>query len=338
VNITKIAYILLALAMAASLSAFNMAAQDSAPTGYDLAAAVNAYRASMGYYQLNPNSLVASAAQTHAEWIVATGQGGHTGAGGSDETVRVGWTGYGGGAEIKCDENWASGHSIEDAVYGAWTDWVHQEVMLNAWGNRYTDIGGGVAAWGDGSYVFVLDVCLVVGQSASGAVPAGAGSTVPDAAATADMSNYVYGVTLATPQADGSVIHTVLYGQTLIAIAEAYGVTVEELREQNHMAADDSTIWTGEELLVLPPGSIVPTPEQPTAAPTSQADAPPSLTTASQAAPSVPASTQATITAAPTAAPQASDGNRLTRQALGILLIGVSAAGLVIMLYFSSRK
>ena len=41
----------------------------------------------------------------HAEWIVATGQGGHIGASGSDETVRVSWTGYGGGAAIQCDEN-----------------------------------------------------------------------------------------------------------------------------------------------------------------------------------------------------------------------------------------
>ena len=67
--------------------------------------------AANGYYAIGTNSLVMSAAQGHADWIVQTGQGGHTGAGGSDETVRVGWTGYGGGAEIKCDENWAMASS-----------------------------------------------------------------------------------------------------------------------------------------------------------------------------------------------------------------------------------
>ena len=154
-----------------SLSAFRFHAQESAPNGYDLVAAVNAYRAANGYYQIPTNSLVMSAAQTHAEWIVETGQGGHIGAGGSNETMRVSWTGYGGGASIQCDESWAGGRSIDDAVYGAWSDWVHQEVMLNAWGNRYTDIGGGVASRGDGSYVFVLNVCMVVGQPAGGDVP-----------------------------------------------------------------------------------------------------------------------------------------------------------------------
>ena len=161
-----------------SLSAFRFQAQESAPNGYDLVAAVNAYRAANGYYQIPTNSLVMSAAQTHAEWIVETGQGGHIGAGGSNETMRVSWTGYGGGASIQCDESWAGGRSIDDAVYGAWSDWVHQEVMLNAWGNRYTDIGGGVASRGDGSYVFVLNVCMVVGQPAGGDVPDSDGPTL----------------------------------------------------------------------------------------------------------------------------------------------------------------
>jgi len=80
---------------------------------------------------------------------------------------------------------------------GDWADWTHQEVMLNAWGNRYTDIGGGVAVWGEGSYVFVLDVCMVIGQ--------GPGETVPDDGeiapeATADLSNYIYGVTVIWPE------------------------------------------------------------------------------------------------------------------------------------------
>ena len=228
------------------LSAFAMPAPQGAPTGYDLVVAVNEYRASQGYYPLNPNNLVTSAAQAHADWIVATGQGGHIGLNGSDETVRVSWTGYGGGAAIRCDENWASARSIEQAIYQAWSDWTHQEVMLNAWGNRYTDAGGGVAARGDGGYVFVLNVCLVVGKSASGSVP----GANPNPLATADWSNYVYGVTTATPQPDGKIIHTVLYGQTLLGIAEAYGVTVDELRTLNGMAANETIIWPDQELLI----------------------------------------------------------------------------------------
>ena len=57
-------------------------------------------------------------------------------------------------------------------------------------------------------------------------------------------------MTTATPQADGTVTHTVLYGQTLASIAEAYGVTIEQLRELNGMAATDSTIWVDQELII----------------------------------------------------------------------------------------
>jgi len=341
VKINKIAIILLALALAASLGTYSPVSAGQ-PTGYDLVAAVNAYRAANGYYAFNANSLVMAAAQAHADWIVQTGQGGHTGSGGSDETMRVSWTRYGGGASIKCDENWAASSSVEEAIYSAWSDWTHQEVMLNSWGNRYTDAGGGVADWGNGLYVFVLDVCLVEGQSSTGAVP----STNPnsgDAAetqATADLSNYVYGVNLATPQADGSIKHTVLNGQTLTAIATAYGVTLDQLRELNQMAADDSNIWVGEELLIQPAGSALPTAAaSPTAAP--QAETAP---TAMQITPTriaqayVPPPTQ-TAAGAPTATvPAASPAERQTYQIFGILLIAVSGVGLAVMLFLSNKR
>lgn len=244
--------LLLILALMIIMSAFILPQQASQSSGYDLVAAVNAYRASKGYYPLNPNSLVMAAAQAHAEWIVSTGQGGHIGAGGSDETMRVSWTGYGGGAAIHCDENWANGQSIEDALYNAWSDWTHQEVMLNAWGNRYTDAGGGVAAMGNGRYVFVLDVCLVSGKGSREAVP---GATI-NPQATADFSNYIYGVTRATPMMDGRIEHVVKYGQTLASIAKAYNTTIEELRKLNHMTADATIIYPDQVLLIQPATAI----------------------------------------------------------------------------------
>ena len=143
--------------------------------------------------------------------------------------------------------------TIDDAVYDTWSDWTHQEVMLNAWGNRYTDIGGGVAASGDDRYVFVLNVCMVIGQPASGEVPGSAGSpsnAPAESQAKADPGQFIYAVTLATPQADGTLKHKVMYGQTLISIAEAYGITVNELRANNDMEADDTVIWPDQELLI----------------------------------------------------------------------------------------
>ncbi len=298
-----------------SLNAFSLADEGSQPTAYDLIAEVNAYRAANGYYQLAPNSLVMAAAQTHAEWIVATGQGGHIGAGGSDETMRVSWTGYGGGAEIHCDENWASGRTVSDVVYGAWSDWTHQEVMLNAWGNRYTDVGAGVAARGNGSYVFVLNVCMVVGQGSSGSVPGATSNPL----ATQDLSNYVYGVTKATPLADGTIKHKVLYGQTLTTIAEAYGVSIETLQALNDMTADDTTIWVDQELLI----------QIGTGTEEAQESQTPSATATTRP-------TQTASVSSSTATPQSPRENSrvgLSAKTLGILLVGISVVGLVVVVY-----
>ena len=327
------AILLLGMVLLSSLGATRLPAQDYQPSGYDLEAAVNAYRAANGYYQLNHHDLVMAAAQTHAEWIVATGQGGHIGASGSDETVRVSWTGYGGGADIQCDENWAGGRSIEDAVYGSWSDWVHQEVMLNAWGNRYTDIGGGVAARGDGSYVFVLNVCKVVGQEARGKMPEP--NTTPNPLATADRSNFIFGVTRATPQADGSIIHKVLYGQSLASIAQAYGVSIETLRSLNGMAAGETMIWVDEELLIRPASGTAAAQHS---MPTGTSAAP--LPTATAAAPTPQPTRIPTGTPFPTpiALPRDQPEEGRPVPVLGMLVLGLSTAGLAAFLLLSRGR
>ena len=232
-----------------SQSAFRSQVKNAAPSPYDLIAEVNSYRVSMGLYALNPDAQVMSAAQVHADWIVSTGNGGHTGASGSDETMRVYWSGYGGGKSIKCDEAWASTSSVSSAVYEAWSDWTHQQVMLNGWGNNYTDVGAGVADNGDGTFVFILDVCLVQGGSSPDYSP----NTPIDPNATPDMSNYIFGVNAATPAPDGSIVHIVQYGQTLATISEAYKITVDDLRSLNGMAPDNTTIWPDQKLLIKKP-------------------------------------------------------------------------------------
>ena len=332
VKISKI-LILLGLTIASSVGILTTPIHASGPTANDLVAAVNAYRAANGYYMMNPHTLVFQAAQAHAEWIVATGLGGHIGAGGSDETVRVSWTGYGGGAQIQCDENWASGHTIADALYGSWSDWTHQEVMLNQWGNLYTDIGGGVAEWGNGSYVFILNVCKVIGQEASGDVP-DTDNDSPDAAIppTPDYSNYVYGVVTATPQYDGAVAHVVQYGQSLVSIADAYGITVEELRTLNGFAPDFTAIWPDDELIIKAgTGETAPTA-------TTTAEIP--SETAAPTATATMQSTQAPKTAQPTATVtmETEVNNEQPSLTAGLLLVIFSGLGLVIMVVVSTIK
>ncbi len=323
-KIKRISGLLIRLALIFFLTAFNLPQQASQPSGYDVVAAVNAYRATKGYYPLNPHPQVMAAAQAHAEWIVATGQGGHIGASGSNETTRVSWTGYGGGASIKCDENWASGRTIEDALYGAWSDWTHQEVMLNAWGNRYTDAGGGVAALGNGRYVFILNVCMVVGKGSGAPVP---GATA-NPQATADLSNYVFGVTKATPMADGRIEHVVKYGQTLVTIAEAYGTTIESLRTLNNMAADATLIYPEQKLLILPSTATVATQSTPAQLPTNTSQPDIASLTPTTAPTTIPASTMQP--ANPTTVVKKGNGQAV--QNAGLLLIGLAAIGLVVVL------
>ena len=319
-----------------SVSILTTPIHASGPTANDLVAAVNAYRAANGYYTMNPHTLVFQAAQAHAEWIVETGQGGHIGAGGSDETMRVAWTGYGGGAQIQCDENWTSGRTIDDALYVAWSDWTHQEVMLNQWGNLYTDIGGGVAEWGDGRYVFILNVCKVIGQEASGDVP-DTNNESPAAAIppTPDYSNYIYGVVKATPQYDGTVIHVVQYGQSLVNIADAYGVTIETLRSLNEMGADENIIWVDEELLIQSAGSAATyTPEGPPAE--TDSSPAPSSADAIQTQPPQPSLSESTTSI--TATPQAAPTNGPRTSTAGMVILGFAGFGLALSLYFSLKK
>jgi len=322
--------ILLGVTIAYSASILTTPIHANGPTANDLVAAVNAYRAANGYYTMNSHTLVFQAAQTHAEWIVETGQGGHIGAGGSDETVRVSWTGYGNGAQIQCDENWASGRTIDDALYSAWSDWTHQEVMLNQWGNLYTDIGGGVAEWGDGSYVFILNVCKVIGQEASGDVP-NTNNESPAIAIppTPDYSNYIFSVVKATPQYDETVTHVVQYGQSLLSIADAYGITVEELRTLNEFAPDFTSIWP-DDVLIIKVGTGKTAPIE-----TTTAEIPPKTAT-----PTATATMQAPTTAQPTATviTETKANNKQPSLTAELLLVIFAGLGLVIMIVVSTIK
>ncbi len=331
--------LLLALIITASAGIRTTPIHAADPTADDLVAAVNAYRTANGYYTMNPHPLVYQAAQTHAQWIVDTGQGGHIGAGGSDETIRVSWTGYGGGAPIQCDENWASGRTIDDALYGSWADWTHQEVMLNQWGNLYTDIGAGVADAGDGRYVFILNVCKVIGQEAGGDVPdTPVNEGVPDIPPTPDYSNYIYSVVTATPQFDGTVMHIVQYGQTLAAIAEAYGITIEALRTLNGLPADFTTIWPDDELIIVQ-GTGEAAPTAPPAEETPEATVTPTRTPRPTYTPS---SMDHTATARAAQAQQETEpaDTRPSRSTLtaGMLLLIFAGLGLVIVVFVMSIK
>jgi LysM repeat protein len=78
---------------------------------------------------------------------------------------------------------------------------------------------------------------------------------IQDATATFDLA--LLNIQTATPQNDGSIIHTVVEGQSLWDIALAYGVYIGDIQNLNSLDPENSVIQAGQKLMIFPPGSIV---------------------------------------------------------------------------------
>jgi LysM repeat protein len=65
----------------------------------------------------------------------------------------------------------------------------------------------------------------------------------------------------ATTHKDGSVVHIVRYGQTLVQIAKAYGVTINDLFAANgSLDPTSAAIYAGQALVIHLPYTVTPTP------------------------------------------------------------------------------
>ncbi len=115
-------------------------------------------------------------------------------------------------------------------------DAPHTQTML---GTNYQDIGAGVSV-SNGFVYYTIDVAYVPGG----------GSYIPAATITPGGPTPIpiYIVQTATPKPDGSVVHTVMSGQTLIGIAKAYGVSVADLKGMNNLTND--AIFVGDKLII----------------------------------------------------------------------------------------
>lgn len=94
----------------------------------------------------------------------------------------------------------------------------------------------------------------------AGGVAAGGNPAQPAATPIPTAPPVASFVTTQPPQADGSIIHTVQPGDTLDAIAFAYGTTRQQLLDMNPELGNGRFLLVGQQLLVQPPGSV----EQPT--------------------------------------------------------------------------
>ncbi len=223
---------------------------ESAPfSAYDLIGAVNALRAAYGLPAFNIDGSLMASAQAHTEYQAVNQTMTHYGPGGNTANERAAAAGYLG----RVSENIAVftlgfDNVLSWVVYEAWADDIHMNTMINS---QYTDVGAGVVVGGDRVYI-TLDAGWPEGR-----YPLPTRMTwTPGGLSTPGTPMPAFEpLVVSTPQPDGSLIHVVGYGQSLIGIAGAYSVSVTDLATLNNINPDQ--IYAGQKLIIHP--AITPT-------------------------------------------------------------------------------
>ena len=252
--------VLIGILLTLGLAPWPIPAQAETPS--QVIAAVNSFRTSKGLPALEVDYALMGAAQAHSDYQASIGKVTHTGANGSSPIDRAYAWGFGDGATAFVSENIAGGYkvTIQTAIYDFWQDDAHLHTMLNP---NAVYIGAGVATSGSSTY-FTVDTGYYVGSrpaptAASGSTPAPGETRIPGPTAVA-YDPFI----ISTPREDGAIIHVVGFGQTLIGIANTYGVELADLYNFNSYNKD-TVIYPNEWVIIRPAGepSITETLENP---------------------------------------------------------------------------
>jgi uncharacterized protein YkwD len=247
-------------------------------TASELIDAVNALRATYGLPPYTTNSILMSTAQGQAEYILSISYPTHISADGLQPFQRALQAGYpvAGGF---FSENIAAGVGLNaSGVVQIWTgDDPHLNTMISS---NLQDIGAGVAVAGN-TYYYVIDCGLSTGGTPVPFVPP---STYKTPVVTLVPN---------TPNADGSITYIVQRGDTPLAIAIAYGLSLREIYTLNNLT-DSSLIFPNQKIIVH--AAYTPTPTPPTSTPTEHPTITPWPT-------STPTSTETSVPPTPTPSP-----------------------------------
>jgi LysM repeat protein len=322
----KIRFILL-LAVICTLALPKTRVYSAAPSPYDLIAAVNVLRAGLGLSQLEIDGSLMAAAQNQSDYLGSnygtnfpTWDQGHIGAGGTYARDRAVAAGYPLAAGMNVVENWAGGNNttlLSDIIYDYWSDSAHMNTMTTVDGIA---VGAGITE-GDGYVYYILDVAVKYGSGGSNP-----GSGVPSTIPTTAVTIQVAPVQVATPNAEGKIIHVVKNLQTLWGIAVAYDVTIDQIKAANGLQTD--TIFTGQELVIqagytpTPSPTATLTPRPPTRTPIPQQTAQPVATVQEQAKGS--SSAKSIL--------------NMDRKTMGLALILICGVGLALMIIGTASK
>ncbi|NTV36114.1 MAG: LysM peptidoglycan-binding domain-containing protein, partial [Anaerolineaceae bacterium] len=247
------------------LNTIPAAAQDTPPLPgpWDLIADVNSLRGSRGLPAMKVNPYLMASSQAYAEYLVATGSGGHYENGTPD--TRAAAAGYPMLAGVDVMECWAASFGtvdLNDVIYNAWGDAEHMNVMLNQYA---VHVGAGIAKDSDGRIILILDVGADFNGSLNNLTPMPTldpNATLPPNGFE-PTREYVNGVITSTPQADGRIVHEVQSGESAWAIAVAYGVKISDITKQNNLGDTQTPVlYIGQRLLIKTVPTVVPTATQ----------------------------------------------------------------------------
>jgi uncharacterized protein YkwD len=229
----------------------SVEAQSVPFNAYDLIGAVNALRAQFGLPAFNINGSLMASAQGHSDYQAAIQSMTHYGPGGNTANERALAAGYSG----RVSENIAVftlgfDSALSTIIFEYWADDLHMNTMVNP---QYLDVGAGISVGGGRVYI-TLDAGWP-----TGAYPLPTHATwTPDALATPGIASTLAfePIIVNTPLPDGTVYHLVGFGQSLIGIAGAYGLSVENLATLNNINPDQ--IYAGQTLLIR--AAVTPSP------------------------------------------------------------------------------
>jgi LysM repeat protein len=315
-------------------AAFRVQGQSSAPSPYDVIAAVNALRAARGLAALQANGSLMAAAQGHSDYMSANSIISHTGVGGSSPRDRAVAAGYGGGAGVTVTENIAVAQvatAVDTIVNSIWGDSLHMNTMLSS---SYTHIGVGVSVV-DGQAYYALKAGNISGgqvNPSQNSTPAAPGA--PQAAQPTQQISYT--LQTAQPDDDGSIVHEVLPGQAPWSIAIAYGIKIVDLAALNNLNPDNPIIYAGQKLVIRAAST-------PTISPTITETSIPATRTPSPTLTQRPPTSSPTtiVTITPTEKPLLPEIGLLQsfdRRTMGVGIIAVCGLGLLMIIISSLRK
>ena len=228
-------------------------------TAFDLIVAMNTQRASVGLPALIEDPIIDAVAQSTAEIMAANHMATHIG----NVSGRLAAAGYGGGSKVWGTENFAIGYYTIDELMAVWADEAH---MLPATIPAYCNVGAGATKASNGMNYYVLQAAYTSEKACGEYTSIGGVTTNPTGSTTSGraggVSQLIVPVKIATPDAEGKVIHVTEAGQSFWAIAVAYKITVKDLELWNNLS-QESKLQIGQKLFIPGPntkGFITPTP------------------------------------------------------------------------------